>query len=276
MKDSMADATLPQNPFLARLEQQKKAISANLSSVTHVIAVGSGKGGVGKTFVAINLAWTLSLQGKTVGLLDADIDCPNVFVALGIDAQLEASAEGKILPVMRDGVKIVSMAGLSEDPEKPRVWRGPLIGKAVADFLAKTEWGDLDALIIDLPPGTSDAALTLMQFVDVSGLIVVSTNAPSAVLDAKKFCAMGRDMGKPVLGLVENMRSDMFGREEVEAASAEIGVPFLGAVELDGAAQRALKERRPAIEVSEKLRETFGKITRNAQEHLSTAKTGAR
>lgn len=264
----MTEQSVPQNPFFARLEQQRKSIAENLSSVQKVVAVSSGKGGVGKTFVAVNLAWTFSQQGKKVGLLDADIDCPNVFVALGINEQLEASDAGKILPVRFDGMKIVSMAGLGGDTEKPRIWRGPMIGKAVADFLGKVEWGELDVLIIDLPPGTSDAALTLMQFVDLSGVIIVSTNAPSAVLDAKRSFGMAVEMKKPVCGFVENMRSDMFGREVVEGLAAELGAEFLGAIALDAWVQRALAEKRPAAAVSEDIKKVFETIAQNVLDAL--------
>ncbi|MBS3061343.1 MAG: P-loop NTPase [Candidatus Diapherotrites archaeon] len=265
----MTDTVPAANPFASRLDEQKKRISDNLSMVKKVIAVGSGKGGVGKTFVAINLAWTLARKGKKVGLLDADIDCPNVFVALGISDQLEASDEGKILPVPIDGIQVVSMAGLSEDPEQPRIWRGPMIGKAVSDFLSKVEWSELDVLIIDLPPGTSDAALTLMQSVDLAGFVIVSTNAPSAVLDAKKAFLMAKEMNKPVTGFVENMRSDMFGREKVEDLAAEVGAPFLGAIELEKAVQQALEENRPVTAIDPKLRIAFESIAEKVWSELT-------
>ncbi len=264
----MVENPVPQNPFLDRLEAQKKAILKNVSGVKKIIAVGSGKGGVGKTFVAVNLAFSFAMEGKSVGLLDCDIDCPNVFASLGITTAHEASEDGKILPIVFDRVKLVSMAGLSENPAMPRIWRGPLIGKAIVDFVSKVEWGNLDILIVDLPPGTSDAVLTLMQLVRLDGFVVVSTNSPSAILDATKSLLMAQEMNVKVLGLVENMRSEIFGQKKVEALAEQRAVSFLGFLSLEKEVEEALSAQKPAILVSKRLKSEFEKIKSSLEEQL--------
>lgn len=222
-----------QNPAMQRISEQKQRIVQNLVNVKKKIAIISGKGGVGKTFVAVNLAFALAQAGFKVGLLDADIDCPNVHVVLGIKEELQ-EVGGKIKPIEKNGVKVVSMAGFAQagSENQPRIWRGPLIGKAIADFLALSDWGALDFLVIDMPPGTSDAALTLMQFLDLDGVVVVATSSPAAVLDAQKAVLMTRELNQPVLGLLENMSGDVFGRGTIKTLAHELNVPFLGAVSL--------------------------------------------
>lgn len=229
----MPDSLPMQSPLQQRIESEKQRIGSNLANVKKKIAVISGKGGVGKTFVAVNLALTLGAQGKKVGILDADIDCPNVHVVLGIEESL-GEVGGKIKPIEKNGVKIVSMAGFAETGKEgqPRIWRGPLIGKAIADFLALSDWGFLDFLIVDMPPGTSDAALTLMQFLELDGVIVVGTSSPAALLDAEKAVRMAREMQQPVLGLVENMAGTVFGSGGVEKLAAKVNARFLARMPL--------------------------------------------
>lgn len=226
--------TIPMaSPALLRIEEQKKAVTANLANVQKKIAVISGKGGVGKTFVATELALALKKKGFAVGILDADIDCPNVFVNWNIREPLTEQG-GKIVPVQFKGIKAVSMAGFGSESEleKPRIWRGPLIGKAIADFLVLTDWGKLDFLIIDMPPGTSDASLTLMQFLSLDGVIVVGTSSPAAVLDAQKSALMAIQLNQPVLGLVENMSGEVFGQNQIKKLALELKTAFLGEIPL--------------------------------------------
>lgn len=229
----MADIPIQpqQNPAQQRISMERERISKNLVNVKRKIAIMSGKGGVGKTFVAVNLALSLSKKGFKVGILDADIDCPNVHIVLGIEEEL-GEVGGKIKPVEFEKVKIVSMAGFSpqDGQTQPRIWRGPLIGKAIADFLALTNWGALDYLIIDMPPGTSDASLVLMQFLDLNGVVVVGTSSPAAVLDCEKAVLMAQEMNQPVLGLVENMCGDVFGNGKIMELADELGVGFLGSI----------------------------------------------
>ena len=183
--------------------QQRRAITQNLSRIKTKVAVYSGKGGVGKTTVAVNLAATLAQQGHAVGLLDTDIDCPNVTKVLGIN-QHPTHAEGKLVPPERFGVKAISMALFQKSEDEAIIWRGPMVHNAINQFLQMTEWGDLDYLVVDLPPGTSDAPLTVMQTLPLEGFIMVTTPQDLALLDAKRSINMVRKLNVKVLGVVEN------------------------------------------------------------------------
>ena len=213
-----------------------------LPGVKNVIAVASGKGGVGKSTVAVNLAVALTRDGASVGLLDADITGPNVPIMLGLDGQPEPSADNKLLPLTRHGVKAISIQFFVR-PGQPIIWRGPLVGGAIQQFLRDVEWGELDYLVIDLPPGTSDAQLTLAQAVPISGAVLVTTPQEVALLDVEKALAMFKRMSVPVIGIVENMSGlvcphcgdmiDLFGRGGGERFAREHGLEFLGAIPLD-------------------------------------------
>ncbi|MBF8289899.1 MAG: hypothetical protein HW391_867 [Chloroflexi bacterium] len=213
-----------------------------LPGVKNVIAVASGKGGVGKSTVAVNLAVALARDGATVGLLDADITGPNVPMMLGLDGQPGQGAGDKILPLSRHGVKAISIQ-FFVPPGQPIIWRGPLVGGAIQQFLRDVDWGELDYLVIDLPPGTSDAQLTLAQAVPISGAVLVTTPQEVALLDVEKALAMFKRMSVPVIGLVENMSGlacphcsemiDLFGRGGGERFAREHGLEFLGGIPLD-------------------------------------------
>jgi len=210
--------------------KQKKRINDNLADVKFKIAVLSGKGGVGKTTVAVNLAAALVKQGKSVGILDADIDCPNVNKVLGI-SELFRAVHDKILPIEKYGMRIVSMASVQQGNDV-LIWRGPMLTHAILQFLEMVEWGNLDYLIIDLPPGTSDAPLTVMQSSSLDGAIIVTTPQPVATMDAKKAAKMANKLNVKVLGIVENMSGDIFGRGGGAEAAKELGVPLLTTIEL--------------------------------------------
>jgi ATP-binding protein involved in chromosome partitioning len=211
--------------------------------VKTIIAVASGKGGVGKSTVAINIACALSRMGMHVGLLDADIYGPSQPRMAGVRGQKPARENERIIPVEAHGLKIMSM-GFLVDEAAPMIWRGPMIQSALKQLLKDVAWEGCDVLIIDMPPGTGDAQLTLAQQVDVSGAVIVSTPQDIALIDAKKGLEMFRKVGVPILGIVENMsyfccpscghRAEIFGhggaREEAMAAN----VPFLGEIALDG------------------------------------------
>ncbi len=213
-----------------------------LPNVKNVIAVASGKGGVGKSTVSVNLAVALAQAGAAVGLLDADITGPNIPMMLGVEGQPKASENNKILPLERHGVKCISIQFFVPEGQ-PIVWRGPLVGGAIQQFLRDVEWGDLDYLVVDLPPGTSDAQLTLAQSVPLGGAVLVTTPQEVALSDVGKALAMFKRLSVPILGLVENMTAfvcphcgeltEIFGRGGGERFCREHGLDYLGGVPLD-------------------------------------------
>ncbi len=216
---------------IKRAWQQKKKVSENLGRIKHKVGVYSGKGGVGKTTIAVNLAVTLAQQGYKVGILDVDIDCPNITRVMNLQERPQMD-NGRIIPPELYGVKVVSMAFFQEKEDEAIIWRGPMVHNAINQFLEMTEWGELDYLIIDLPPGTSDAPLTVMQVLTVDGFISVTTPQYLAVLDAKRSINMIKKMNINILGVVENFSGEVFGTGAGEVLAQDMGVPFLGKVEL--------------------------------------------
>ncbi|HKW69704.1 MAG TPA: Mrp/NBP35 family ATP-binding protein [Candidatus Dormibacteraeota bacterium] len=214
-----------------------------IPGVKHVIAVGSGKGGVGKSTVAVNLAASLGLSGAAVGILDADIYGPSVPGMLGVTDQPQLIGQ-KLVPLEAYGMKMISI-GLLAGADKAMVWRGPLVARAIEQMLTDVRWGELDYLVVDLPPGTGDASLTLAQAVPLTGVAVVCTPQEAALKIALKALQMFRGLNVPPLGLVENMSwfvCDDCGKEHfifdhgrAERAAQRLGVPYLGAVPLEGA-----------------------------------------
>jgi len=215
---------------------------APIPGVKNLVAVASGKGGVGKTTVAVNLAIALKNLGGSVGLLDADVYGPNVPVMLGTNEQPRAVDEKTIIPVEAYGVKMISM-GLLNPGDKPLVWRGPMLHSVMQQFLRSVQWGALDYLIVDLPPGTGDVQLSLIQSVSVTGAVVVTTPSIVALADVRKAVEMFRQVNVEILGVVENMsyfncphcngRIDVFGHGEGQHMAKNFGVPFLGEIEID-------------------------------------------
>jgi ATP-binding protein involved in chromosome partitioning len=213
-----------------------------LPGVKNVLAVASGKGGVGKSTVAVNLAVALAKDGASVGLLDADITGPNVPLMLGLEGQPGKTEDNKIQPLVRHGVKAISIQ-FFVPAGQPIIWRGPLVGGAITQFLRDVDWGELDYLVIDLPPGTSDAQLTLAQAVPVSGAVLVTTPQEVSLLDVEKALAMFKRMSVPVLGLVENMTAficphcgeatEIFGRGGGERFATTHQLEYLGGIPLD-------------------------------------------
>ena len=230
----------------ARLEQikrsweQKRQITDRLSKIKTKIGVYSGKGGVGKTTVAVNLAVTLAQEGNKVGLLDVDIDCPNVTKVLGIEEKPDY-VDGQIHPSEKWGVRVVSMAFFQENEEEAIIWRGPMIHNAISQFLQSTEWGELDYLVVDLPPGTSDSPLTIMQTLPMDGFVVVSTPQQLANIDARRCINMIRKLNLNVLGIVENYTGDIFGQGGGEKLADEVEAPFLGNLALRSTYQDSSK-----------------------------------
>jgi ATP-binding protein involved in chromosome partitioning len=213
-----------------------------LEGVKNIVAVASGKGGVGKSTVSANLAVALAQAGASVGLLDADITGPNIPLMMGLEGAPKANADNKIVPLERYGVKVISIAFFVPDGQ-PIIWRGPLVGGAIQQFLRDVAWGDLDYLVVDLPPGTSDAQLTLAQSVPISGAVLVTTPQQVAIADVQKALAMFARMSVPVIGLVENMSAfvcphcgeatEIFGRGGGERFARAHDIEFLGGIPLD-------------------------------------------
>ncbi|MCC7418190.1 MAG: Mrp/NBP35 family ATP-binding protein [Acidobacteria bacterium] len=211
---------------------------APLPGVKNVIAVGAGKGGVGKTTVAVNLALALAKAGGSVGLIDADIYGPNVPIMLGMKTQLTTDGK-KIIPAEKYGVQVISMAFLTTD-DAPIIWRGPMLHGALQQFFREVAWGALDYLVVDLPPGTGDVALSLSQTVPVAGAVVVTTPQQVSLADSRRALAMYRKLNIPPLGIVENMsyfvcpdcghEADIFGHGGGEQMASELGVPFFGRI----------------------------------------------
>ena len=199
--------------------------------VRNAIAIASGKGGVGKSTVSVNLAVSLAQTGARVGLMDADIYGPNIPTMMGVH-EIPGTKENKLLPAVAYGVKLMSM-GFLVKPGQPLIWRGPMLNSAIRQFLSDVEWGELDYLIIDLPPGTGDASLSLAQTLPLSGVIIVTLPQAVSLEDASRGLNMFQTLAVPILGVIENMRGEFFGSGGGEDLAKIAGVPFLGAVPME-------------------------------------------
>jgi len=222
-------------------QQRQQPQQQPIEGVEHILAIGSGKGGVGKTTVAVNLAVAMAAQGLKVGLMDADVYGPNVPRMVGEKAEPLPAGES-ILPISKYGLQVMSM-GFLNPTDRPMIWRGPMLHSVVQQFLRGVAWGELDYLIVDLPPGTGDVQLSLMQSVPLSGAIVVTTPSDVSLEDARKAVLMFQQIRAEVLGIVENMsyliapgsgeRVDVFGTGGGKRTAEEMKVPFLGELPLD-------------------------------------------
>ena len=227
-----------------------------LPGVDAIIAVGSGKGGVGKTTLAVNLAVALAKMGHKVGLLDADVYGPNVPLMLGVNSQPRMVGENRIEPLEAFRLKVISV-GFLNPGDKPIIWRGPMLHQIVRQFLGLVEWGHLDYMVVDLPPGTGDVALSLVQTVPLTGAIVVSTPSDVSLQDARKAIEMFRQMKVDLVGVAENMsyfvcphcqhEIDIFSRGGAERTAQQFGVPFLGSIQLDPEVRKAGDTGKPVV-----------------------------
>jgi len=225
------------------MHPQQEAPKMPIPGVRNLVAIGSGKGGVGKTTVSVNLAISLARQGRKVGLLDADVYGPNVPLMMGTTETPLGNAE-RIRPIEKYGVKLMSM-GFLNPGDKPLVWRGPMLHNVIQQFLRNVEWGELDYLLIDLPPGTGDVALSLIQTAPLTGAVVVTTPSDVSLEDARKAINMFAQVRVPILGIVENMsyliapgsgeRIDVFGMGGGKKTAEQMNVPFLGELALNPA-----------------------------------------
>ena len=224
--------------------------------IRNILAVGAGKGGVGKSTTAVNLAVALTRKGARVGLMDADVYGPNIPQMLGITDQPEVSEDKKMVPPEGHGLKVISM-GMLVPPDQPIIWRGPMLHGAVQQFMRDVAWGELDYLVVDLPPGTGDVALSMAQSVPMAGAVVVTTPQGVSVSDVRKAVAMFRQLNIPVLGVVENMsyfvcghcqeRTDIFGNGGGRRMAEDMGIPFLGEVPIDTRVRSGGDEGQPIV-----------------------------
>ncbi len=264
----------------SRVRQAQQASQKPLlPGVKLMVAVASGKGGVGKSTVAANLAVALAGTGAATGLVDVDVYGPSAQIMFGIPkgARPEVNADQKLIPLQSQGVKIMSMAFLARD-DTPILWRGPLVAKLVQDFLAHVEWGELDYLVVDLPPGTGDAQLTLCQSAPLSGAVIVTTPQDVSLVDARKGLELFRKVNVPVLGIVENMsyflcphcgkRTEIFRHGGGEKVARQLGVAFLGEIPLDAEVAVSGDEgipivaKNPDSPVSRAYRDLAGEVAR--------------
>jgi ATP-binding protein involved in chromosome partitioning len=224
--------------------------------VRNAVAIASGKGGVGKSTVAVNVAVSLAQSGARVGLLDADIYGPNIPTMMGVDRLPQPNGD-KLIPAEAYGVKMISI-GFLVKPGQPLIWRGPMLHSAIRQFLADVEWGELDYLVIDLPPGTGDASLSLAQSVPLSGVVIVTLPQQVSIEDASRSLAMFQTLNVPILGVVENMsylelpdgtRMEVFGHGGGKALADSANVPFLGIIPMDPAVRQGGDEGKPVVAV---------------------------
>ena len=224
--------------------------------IRNIVAVGAGKGGVGKSTTAVNLAVALRATGARVGLMDTDVYGPNIPQMLGIHEPPEVSEDKKMIPPEAHGIKVISM-GMLVPPDQPVIWRGPMLHGAVQQFMRDVVWGELDYLVVDLPPGTGDVSLSMAQSVPVAGAVVVTTPQSVSVSDVRKAVGMFRQLNIPVLGVMENMsyfvcghcqeRTEIFGHGGGAAMAKDMGIPFLGEVPIDTRVRSGGDEGRPIV-----------------------------
>lgn len=240
----------------AQAQAQAQAGPKGIPGVKHVVAVASAKGGVGKSTVAANLTLALAKSGQKVGLLDADIYGPSIPTMFGIHDRPKITEERRIHPLESDGIKLISM-GFLVPPEKALIWRGPMVMGAIQQLLNDCEWGELDVLVVDLPPGTGDAQLTLVQQIALSGVVMVTTPQEVALIDVVRGIQMFESTNAPIVGVIENMSGwvcpkcgeveDIFGKGGGEQTARRYGVPFLGAIPIDPRVVRSGDSGQPVV-----------------------------
>ncbi|MBA2841230.1 Mrp family chromosome partitioning ATPase [Methanococcus maripaludis] len=262
------------------MEQQNAQIKDNMSKIKYKIAVISGKGGVGKSTVTVNLAATLNMMGYKVGVLDGDIHGPNIPQMLGVDQIQPMADESGIYPVSTpQGIKTMSIGYFLPDKNTPIIWRGPKASGAIRQFLSDVNWGELDFLLIDTPPGSGDIQLTTLQSIpDIDGILIVTTPEEVSVLDARKSVSTANTLEIPIIGLIENMGGfvcpecdkviDVFGKGGGEKAAKELNVFFLGRIPLDIKARVASDRGVPMVTMDCKASEEFKKVVDTVLERI--------
>ncbi len=232
-----------------------------MNNIKHKLLVMSGKGGVGKTTIAVNLAYSLSKKGFKVGLLDVDIHGPNVPKMLNLEGKKLSSKDNKIIPMeVKDNLKVMSMAFLLNKKDAV-IWRGPMKHNIIRQFIEDVEWGELDYLVIDFPPGTGDEAISISQLLkDITGSIIVSTPQQVALIDVVKSIDFSRKVNVPIVGLIENMAGDVFGRGGVKELADSKEIDFLGSLELDKEITESGDKGEPFIKNNSRSSQSFEKI----------------
>jgi len=262
-----------------QIKEEQIKISKTLEKIKNRLLVFSGKGGVGKSTVAANLAIAFSSKKMKVGLLDVDIHGPNLAKMLGVeDKRLDVSPDGIKAVNVNENLKLVSMSFLLQDPDLPVIWRGPMKMKAIQQFLADVDWGELDWLIIDSPPGTGDEPLSVAQLIPATGAIIVTTPQEVSLMDSRKAIAFARKLNLKILGIIENMsgmvcpycgkKIDVFKEGGGQKAAIELGVPFLGKIPLDpqivtlGDEGKSFINTQPNSDASQSFMKIVGTITK--------------
>jgi ATP-binding protein involved in chromosome partitioning len=279
--------TAPTSPVARGAAQAARHRTGAIPGVGNIIAVASGKGGVGKSTTAVNIALGLQARGLKVGVLDADIYGPSMPRLLGIKGRPQQLAGDKLAPMEAYGLKVMSM-GFLVDEETPMIWRGPMVMSALSQMLKDVAWGELDVLVVDMPPGTGDAQLTMAQQVPLAGAIIVSTPQDLALIDARKGLNMFRKVDVPVLGIVENMSTficphcgsatDIFAHGGAQSEAKRLGVPFLGEVPLTVAIRETSDAGKPVVASDPKspAAEAYRAIANAAWSELEREKGEAR
>jgi ATP-binding protein involved in chromosome partitioning len=277
----------PKGPTAPGAARDARRRPGGVPGVKHIIAVASGKGGVGKSTTAVNFALALKDKGLSVGILDADIYGPSMPRLLGIHGQPQQLAGNKLDPMRAYGLKVMSM-GFLVDEETPMIWRGPMVMSALSQMLKDVAWGELDVLVVDMPPGTGDAQLTMAQQVPLAGAVIVSTPQDLALIDARKGLNMFTKVNVPVLGIVENMstficphcgeRSDIFGHGGAKEEAKRLGVPFLGEIPLTMVVRETSDEGKPlvATDPDSEIAKAYRQIAERAWDELERQKAAHR
>ncbi len=242
--------------------------------IKNIVAVASGKGGVGKSTVSVNLAVSLAQTGATVGLLDADIYGPNIPIMMGVEEMPPVEA-GKLIPAEAHGVRFMSM-GFLLPPEQALIWRGPMLHKAIQQLFTDVRWGELDYLIVDLPPGTGDAQLSLAQIAPLSGGLIVTMPQMVSVADARRGAAAFEQLEVPILGVIENMSGEIFGGGGGETAAGELGTALLGVVGLEAEISASGDGGRPIVAANPAgaAARTFGELAQKVVAQLRAVSGG--
>ena len=281
-KQSITSKEERQAQFKAQLEAEHKIIREKMKNVRYAIVVMSGKGGVGKTTVAINLATAFALNALRVGVLDADIHGPNTPKMLGIKQYVPFVGENGIMPAIGPlNMKVMSMAFLLSNSDTPVIWRGPMKMTAIKQFITDVNWGELDYIIVDLPPGTGDEPLSILQLMpNITGVVIVTTPQDVALLDVRKSITMVKEMHVPILGIVENMsgficpkcghETKIFSEGGGKKASEEMDIPFLGSIPIDANITQDGDKGIPFIikNAKSKAAEAFNRITHNLRKQI--------